>query len=268
MGYKFFHFLRNFAVLLGLTFLILSMYPFIQYHKTSDWPSVPAKITHSQLRNGGAIFLGIGTIYHADIKFIYEVEGKKIPGNRVQYGIGGKNYIFKRFAEGIVERYPVGKVTAVYYNPENPTDEIIESAPVLGFSFVWIVLTVMFFSLAVILTVRKSDARIDRKHKKYSLRPKEGEGNSDLVDFYPTQIYNPQNSEQQLQFSNIQEATKKRVNSDPNRSTVLQEFAGDYPSQIYQPSSSNEKNKKKLFKEISLTIPFVGLKLTLTLAKE
>jgi hypothetical protein len=269
IDYKLFHFLRNFAILLGVTFLVFSIYPFMQYHKTSDWPTVSGTITHSQLRDGGAIFLGIGTIYHADITFVYQVDGKSLTGNRVQYGIGGKNFIFKRFAEVMVERYPVGKVTSIFYNPDNPEDEIIESAPVLGFSFIWILFTVMFFGLAVLLTVRKSDAKIDRKHNNCSLRPKEGVEKNSFVDFYPTQIYNPQTkNEQHPQETKNPQAAKKKVAHDPDRAAVLQEFAGDYPSQIYQPLNPADKNNNKLIKKISVTIPVVGLRLTLRLDKE
>jgi hypothetical protein len=268
MDYKLFHFLRNFAILLGVTFLIFSIYPFMQYHKTSDWPSVSGTITHSQLREGGAVFLGIGTIYHADITFVYQVDGKTMSGNRVQYGIGGKSFIFQRFAEGMVERYPVGKVTAIYYNPDNPEDEIIESAPVLGFSFIWILFTVMFFTLAIYLTVRKNVATIDQKHENYPLRPKEDGPKSKFVDFYPTQIYSPKQTNEQVNpESNSSEVAKSRANLDPNRATVRQEFAGDYPSQIYKPPTATDKNQQQLIKKVSVTIPIIGLRLTLILDK-
>ncbi|MBF0381899.1 MAG: DUF3592 domain-containing protein [Magnetococcales bacterium] len=268
MDYKLFHFLRNFAILLGATFLLFSIYPFMQYHKTSDWPTASATITQSELREGEPLFLGLGKIYHADISFVYQVAGKTINGNRVQYGIGGKIYIFKRFAQGMVDRYPVGKSTKVYYNPENPNDEIIESAPVLGFSFIWILLTVMFFSIAVFLTVRKNVATIDQKHKRYSLRPTEGEEHGEFVDFYPAQIYNPQQTgDRPIREPADQQTLHKRGDIDPERAAVIHEFDGDYPAQIYHPGSATDDKQKTVIKQIEMRVPIIGWRMTITIDK-
>ncbi|MBF0358476.1 MAG: DUF3592 domain-containing protein [Magnetococcales bacterium] len=265
MDFKFLYFLRNFFVLLGVSFFVLSIYPFLQYQKTSDWPSVIGIITKSELTEHDSRLLGLIKVYNIDITFDYEVADKKLSGNRIQYGIAGKTFIFKRFAQGMVDRYPVGKSTPVYYNPENPQDEIVESAPVIGFSFLWLVFTVMFLGLAVVFTIKKNIIQTEYTDRNRSLRPSDRDDENLFKDFYPTQIYNPPKSDavQQSGFKPTKQA-RKHPNSGENRAGQTHEFEGDYPSQIYRPSATVKKDVKSL----TVKIPTLGWKLKITLEKE
>lgn len=265
MDFKFLFFLRNFFILLGVSFFVLSIYPFLQYQKTSDWPSVTGIITHSELRDGAPVLLGLINVYHIDITFDYKVGDKNLSGNRIQYGIAGKTFIFKRFARGMVDRYPVGKSTPVYYNPENPKDEIVESAPVIGFSFLWLVFTVMFLGFAIIFTIKKNSVQAEYTDRNFSLRPSDREKENIFKDFYPTQIYNPPKSEaiQQSKINSTQ-PSKKHSNSDENRPSHTQEFEGDYPSQVYRPPTTAKKSNKNL----TIKIPALSWRLRITLEEE
>jgi hypothetical protein len=239
MDFRFLYFLRNFFVLLGVSFFVLSIYPFLQYQKTSEWPSVTGIITHSELSEGDTILLGLINIYRINITFDYTVADKKLSGNRIQYGIAGKTFIFKRFAQGMVDRYPVGKSTPVYYNPENPADEIVESAPVIGFSFLWLVFTVMFLGLAIVFTIKKNSIQSDYTDRNLSLRPSGRDKENLFKDFYPTQIYNPPKSDAVQQSDvNSTQTSRKHSNSGENRASHTKEFEGDYPSQIYRPPTT------------------------------
>ncbi len=262
MDYKYFHFLRNLTALLCGTFLIFSIYPFMQYQKTSDWPFVTGIITKSEMRDGGAIFLGIGSIYHADIEFEYTVGDKVLTGNRIQYGIGGKSFLFERFAQGMVDRYPVGKSTAVYYNPENPEDEIVELAPVLGFGVLWILLTVFFFGMAVFMTFKRDSMLSDGIDRNRSLRPEEWEDESLFKDFYPTLIYNP--PERADAPDQAAHSPRQRVRRDQERQPTP--FDGDYPSQVYQPPGPGQQVADRQTKKIVIPIPVVGWRVQLTFA--
>jgi hypothetical protein len=262
MDFKFLYFLRNFFILLGVSFFALSIYPFLQYQKTSDWPSVTGIITHSELSDGNSILLGLINVYHINITFDYKIADKKLSGNRIQYGIAGKTFIFKRFAQGMVDRYPVGKSTPVYYNPENPEDEIVESAPVIGFSFLWLVFTVTFLGLAIVFTIKKNSVQADYTNRDLSLRPGNREKENVFKDFYPTQVYNPPKSDAIHQSDlNSTHPTKKHFNNDANRATHTQEFEGDYPPQIYSPPAT----AKKMNKNLIVKIPILGWRLKITL---
>ncbi len=171
------------------------------------------------------IFLGFGRTYHTNIQFEYIVDGRKIAGNRIQYGIGGRTFIFKSFASRIVERYPVGKTTAIHYNPDNAEDEVVELAPVVGFSFLWIVLSVISLGSAVLITARKSSFQSEHAAASVyrSLRPPTGVKEGDIKGFYPTQIYNPKNSDdnQQTNYTTIR---KKFLDSNKQCSPYYPKF--------------------------------------------
>lgn len=274
MGFKFFHFLRNLTLILGASFFVFSIYPILQYQKTSSWPAVEGVITASQLRDGGALFLGMGSVYHADITFDYVVDGIKYSGNRIQYGIGGKSYIFKQFALRTVERYPVGKTTSIHYNPGNPTDEIVELTPALGFSFFWIVITVLCFGLAIVISIKKMGPQTEANpYQNLPLRPQQGTTDSELKDFYPTQIYNPPKVEgqgQQRAHAPKQSATQdEQHDRDHGSSPVSQEFVGDYPSLVYSPPpTTNSLIVGENSNIITILIPIIGWRLLIILDRD
>jgi hypothetical protein len=272
MDYKSFHFLRNLAILLGVTFFIFFINPIFQYQKASDWPMVEGVITNSQLKDGGSLFLGIGRIYHADITFDYHVDGKKISGNRIQYGIAGKSFIFKRFAQRTVERYPVGKTTSIHYNPKNPEDEIVELAPVLGFSFLWLVLSALFFGLSIIITIKKKSLQSDDSNQQNrSLRPAHWKEDNVFKDFYPTLIYNPpKGSGEQPIDTNSADSPPPGIDSQGSTARpapIAREFDGDYPSQAYSPPGPGGRDSRQR-KTLTIQIPIIGWQLTISLEKQ
>jgi len=64
--------------------------------------------------------------YKADLKYNYEVDGKKYIGENIHKSI--KNYYDKPFlAEEAVRKYPIAKEIRIFYNPENPRESFAES---------------------------------------------------------------------------------------------------------------------------------------------
>ncbi|MBF0455398.1 MAG: DUF3592 domain-containing protein [Magnetococcales bacterium] len=274
MGYKFYLLLRNLSVVLSVTFFIFAAHPVIQHNKTSDWPSVKGNIILSQLVKKKPLFLNIGGVYHTEIHFLYRVDGKPYVGTRIQYGIGVNSFLFEQFAQKVVERYPKDKMVTVFYNPVNPSDEIVERSPALGFTLVWITSAVLFFGLAIVISIRQKEIQsaIDQPLN-VSLRPSEQERDDIIQDYYPTPVYNPSPSAQEegRQAGRDLEQLKQLAKESGQQKVTLTTdemnkiLEAGYPSAIYAPTNSGNTHQEKT---LTLALPSLPWQLTLTLKKK
>ena len=251
MGSKFYLFLRNLALVLGLTFLVFAIEPLVKFHAAADWPQSLGTITRSDLTIGQPLFMGLHRFHRVTVRFDYQVDGRVYQGNRVNYGIAANAFLFEQFARVVLQRYPVGKTVPVYYNPKNPGDEIIERIPMPGFSMLWFTLTGLFLFLAIIITTqeKKIQTAIDKPLKK-SLRPGKGITEEDIFkDHYPAAIYSPSPEIEKL----IAPASADGPEPDAppplpsiRKRRIIEEsgeelFKDHYPAAIYSPSPEIEK---------------------------
>jgi len=88
---------------------------------SEGWPSTQGEITSSYIRSSTD---EDGTSYFADIEFKYVVNDRWLEGDMVNFGEYGTSDM--SHAEGIVDRYPIGKMVTVYYNPEQPETAVLE----------------------------------------------------------------------------------------------------------------------------------------------
>jgi hypothetical protein len=87
-------------------------------HLGQQWPKVPATVISSRVED-----LGIKSGYAPDVLYRYNVEGNEYLSRRIFVGsrAGSKNW-----AQGLVTAYPVDKIVEAHYNPERPSDSILE----------------------------------------------------------------------------------------------------------------------------------------------
>ena len=117
------------------------------------WPSVSGRITGSTVRTRGRIKpLGIGgqRFHDFTVTYSYEVRGSAWRGHRIKFG----EYGFGSYGdvEALKDRYREGARVTVYYDPDNPSDAVLE--PGVG-SDAWVGLgvgTVLLAAGIVILT--------------------------------------------------------------------------------------------------------------------
>lgn len=187
MSREFYLFSRNLFLVFGVMFLVVFIHPVVNFIGASDWPKSEGTIIQSELDQNGS-----GLFYHINISFEYRVGKQVYKGNRINYGIAANAFIFERFARIVVERYPIGKTVEVYYNPSDPADEIVERAPMGGFSVFWIVLAVSFLVGAGIITARQREIKeaLERSAQQ-SLRPLGRDRSEIFTDHYPSAVYNP-----------------------------------------------------------------------------
>jgi hypothetical protein len=126
------------------------------------------------------------TTYSPNIEYLYNVDGVNYTGIRVTYKIVSTTDL--QWAEGKVNEYFVGKTVSVYYNPNNPSESVLEkgySTPpffltMMGYIFIFIG-TICIFVMIVLFIKYRSSGKINIKIKKtYFKTGEEIEGKATL----------------------------------------------------------------------------------------
>ena len=117
----------NFGDIILLIFIIILPFAFVvgiqnilRAKASVNWPTVVGKILSSGIKRGS----GKRAVYHAEISYEFIAENVLHKGTRVsygEYGVTGTSH-----AQGIADRYPVGKTIAVHYMPGKPKVCVLE----------------------------------------------------------------------------------------------------------------------------------------------
>lgn len=103
-----------FIIMGGFVFLMWGLPPVKYAHTSKSWPSVPGKITRSEVetyRKDGR------TQYLPDIAYTYTIEGKTYNSSKVT--VGDPPYTSNISpAKRLQAEYPVGEDVKVYYDPD------------------------------------------------------------------------------------------------------------------------------------------------------
>lgn len=110
---------------------IATLVKYIEVRRARHWPAAPGRIiaAHSTTRAVRRPSSGnkdtdadIELRNFADIRYEFEVDGKKYPGTRVSIAedLGNGD------VAGTLKRYPANKEIIVYYNPADPRETVIE----------------------------------------------------------------------------------------------------------------------------------------------
>ncbi len=86
-----------------------------------DWPATQGRVSASEYTSR---LMGNGMIYRLDFACYYEIAGRSYKTEQVQFGnprVSSRNMILD-----FAEKYPVGSLPTVYYNPEDPDDAVLE----------------------------------------------------------------------------------------------------------------------------------------------
>lgn len=142
----------------GLVMLMIGGILLSKALDSADWPTAPGRIIASEvgsrreLRDSSSGSRSV-TMYYADIRYSYSVEGADYTSERVSFGEPDSNTSGP--ARSIVKAYPAGKEVLVHYNPDKPTEAVLQAGakwtayllPGMGILFL-IVGTVVYFKLA------------------------------------------------------------------------------------------------------------------------
>ena len=113
---------------LGSACIFLAIYNCRKRLKAMSWPTVPGKIICSSLlsktfedSDGDPV-----TTYQAQIRYEYKVDGNSYVSNVWRFGVGFAKAFGEWDAKSTVERYPTGSAIAVFFNPANPVEAVLE----------------------------------------------------------------------------------------------------------------------------------------------
>jgi hypothetical protein len=107
-------------------------------HASEHWPRTLGSIVTSGV---SVEHDGDGRRYAADICYRYFVDGHEYTGDRVRFG-GFLSFAWRRSADTLTERFPVGAPVTVAYDPAKPSRGVLE--PGLGGQAYLNVLTFLF----------------------------------------------------------------------------------------------------------------------------
>jgi hypothetical protein len=111
--------LCSLAILFG--FSVASLPQYLRIKKSAEWPSVPGVITASWMRSG--ICKGM-PCYHGEIVYHYRVGNIEYSGTAFE--LGRTHWAAREAWQKDLDRYPIGKVVSVYYEPRNPPNAVLE----------------------------------------------------------------------------------------------------------------------------------------------
>jgi hypothetical protein len=110
-----------FAVLAGLGMLLVGIFDLRKAHRAKAWPVAEGRILESRLREKTD---SDGTSYEVAILYEYSVNG--VTHRSDVWRIRPASSSFTKASSRTVARYPVGSAVSVYFNPEDPTDAMLE----------------------------------------------------------------------------------------------------------------------------------------------
>jgi len=92
-----------------------------------------------------------GSVAYPSVQYGYQVMGQMLQGSKIMPGpsVGGSG------AKKVVARYPVGSQVMVYYDPNNPSDAVLERSTPGHVKWLWITIVlvdVFLFGMAAVFT--------------------------------------------------------------------------------------------------------------------
>ena len=119
---------RSIRIFLGLFILIGvgalggGVWTLIRSLRCEHWPTTEGVIEQAELKYHSSDH-GSGS-YSASITYDYQVAGVHYPGTRLAFGEMSSS---SGYAQGILDRFPVGKKVRVYYSPDVPQLAVLET---------------------------------------------------------------------------------------------------------------------------------------------
>lgn len=125
--------------LLNIIFLTIIFFTRRKMATVSKWPSTMGNVVKSRIDRRSS---SDGTTDYPVVHYSYQVDGQPYQGSKIAPGmeVGGTG------AGKVVARYPSGAQVMVFYNPQNPSDAVLETkAPAQW--LMWLLLVVFDCSL-------------------------------------------------------------------------------------------------------------------------
>ena len=153
----------------SIIFLSVGLWIINRGIQSENWDKGTAMITSSEIEkkesrsNDDQGFTQTSTSFCVRVKYSYNVEGSNYEGNSVGFGTMSHNEISD--AQKELKSYPIGKTIDVYYDPENPSDSVLNKGVFWPMYIVIVVMVIMLigsiwasFALTKYLKKRTAEA--------------------------------------------------------------------------------------------------------------
>jgi hypothetical protein len=94
-----------------------------QYRKSKDWIPITGLVTATYLDETQT---DDGVTYQPVIKYTYQVMGENYEGSLISFGYKAASYVNMKKAEKAAARRPLGSQPTVYYDPNDPSQAVLE----------------------------------------------------------------------------------------------------------------------------------------------
>lgn len=139
-------FILFFASIVGLAVTILGVVQFKKALETKHWPSVDGTIITSEMSGGTKVAPIVRYLYYVD-----DQEYSFDQVNPLKLGRGQKKY-----AQRVLDKYPMDAKVKVYYNPADPKSAVLEPGAIAGNYWIPLIGLIIFLApLTNFLPVKK-----------------------------------------------------------------------------------------------------------------
>lgn len=136
-----------FFLVLNAVFLGIILFTRRRVATVSEWPSTMGTVNASYLERRRSSSRS-GSTHYPVVQYSYQVGGQPYQGRKIAPGpeVGGTG------AGKVVARYPAGAQVMVFYNPENPSEAVLETkAPAQW--ILWLILIVFDIALCGVIAI-------------------------------------------------------------------------------------------------------------------
>lgn len=133
-------------LILNVVFILILFFMRRRMAVVSQWPSTMGTVSASYLERRYSS--DSGSTNYPVVHYSYQVGGQAYQGMKIAPGpdVGGTG------AGKVVDRYPVGAQVMVFYNPQNPSDAVLETkAPAQW--VLWLILVIFDCTLCGVIPI-------------------------------------------------------------------------------------------------------------------
>lgn len=145
--------------LAAIVAIVIAVVLQLRARRSMSWPSTTGHVNSAtvdvRVKNGAN---GTSTLYCPMIAYEYVVDGHHYMQNRLLMGAPVSSN-FRSRAQKWVDRYPEGSTVKVYYNPDNPSEAVLERKPGGAVMTLWSVALVLVLVAIAVSVWIESGAR-------------------------------------------------------------------------------------------------------------
>jgi hypothetical protein len=136
------------CIIIGVVFLLIYFRQLTKVRASQGWSEVEGTVLESWVRREESDDDegGVSYSYYPEIRYQYKVMGNEYQGEKIAFG--GKTGGLRSWANRKVAKYPTGSNVTIFYQPDNPTNAVLErrvSMVLLVFGIIFVLIGVFIY---------------------------------------------------------------------------------------------------------------------------